>query len=293
MRGKDDEWRDKTEKIKVDKDGYERGQIKHSDLIHRQIAYEYIYKKNKSKYPKPFSEYVVHHIDGNKRNNDISNLQILTPEEHEKIHGIIKDKKEKEIFSFEEKARKQDKRINYISSFDLENAKKKKSKSVKSKHLIPDRRKEELRRMIKEVENEKVINIIKPISKKKGIKIKKGILIVGIIIIFSILTYSFLGNDTQKENSLKEDYNSALYDKILIGMTGYEFYSMIQKETALFAPPTTNKEITFNYEGVTIKVFLSDSLHIQQSENSFVINNLAKVIRVELYKNNVLTKQKN
>ena len=33
--------------------------------------------------------YVVHHIDGNKRNNKISNLQILTKKEHEKIHGII------------------------------------------------------------------------------------------------------------------------------------------------------------------------------------------------------------
>lgn len=31
--------------------------------------------------------YDVHHIDGNKNNNDISNLQLLTREEHNKIHG--------------------------------------------------------------------------------------------------------------------------------------------------------------------------------------------------------------
>jgi len=29
----------------------------------------------------------VHHIDRNKLNNDISNLQVVTPEEHERIHG--------------------------------------------------------------------------------------------------------------------------------------------------------------------------------------------------------------
>ena len=73
----------------IDKNGYERGKLEHSDLIHRQIAYKQIYLKNKKKYPLEFGKYVVHHIDGNKRNNKISNLQILTKKEHEKIHGII------------------------------------------------------------------------------------------------------------------------------------------------------------------------------------------------------------
>ena len=36
----------------------------------------------------PFSEYVVHHKDGNKKNNDIDNLEILEQKEHEEIHGI-------------------------------------------------------------------------------------------------------------------------------------------------------------------------------------------------------------
>ncbi len=68
----------------TDNNGYER----HSNLVHRQKAYEQIYKKNRHKYTRPFSEYVIHHKDGNKRNNNIENLEILLPEEHERIHNI-------------------------------------------------------------------------------------------------------------------------------------------------------------------------------------------------------------
>lgn len=32
------------------------------------------------------SDEIVHHIDGNKKNNDVSNLQIVTRQEHCKIH---------------------------------------------------------------------------------------------------------------------------------------------------------------------------------------------------------------
>src|ERR1039458_968444 len=31
--------------------------------------------------------YLVHHIDKNKQNNDIENLQLVTPENHQKIHS--------------------------------------------------------------------------------------------------------------------------------------------------------------------------------------------------------------
>lgn len=72
--------------MKIDKNGYKRGKIKHSDLIHRQIAYEYIYLKHREEYPLPFSKYEVHHKDMNKLNNDVSNLQIVTPKQHSKIH---------------------------------------------------------------------------------------------------------------------------------------------------------------------------------------------------------------
>lgn len=73
---------------KEDKNGYLRGKIEHTDLIHRQKAYRNIYLKNRDKYPLPFSKYVVHHKDFNKKNNKISNLKILTPEEHRRIHNI-------------------------------------------------------------------------------------------------------------------------------------------------------------------------------------------------------------
>ncbi len=73
----------------IDDNGYERGNLKHSNLIHRQIAYRYIYALNRDKYPLPFSEYVVHHKDGKKKNNDVSNLEILTPEEHKAVHKIM------------------------------------------------------------------------------------------------------------------------------------------------------------------------------------------------------------
>jgi len=71
----------------IDKNGYKRGNL-HTDLIHRQVAYKYIYSKNRFKYPLPFSEYQVHHIDGNKKNNNYSNLLLLTKVQHEKIHGL-------------------------------------------------------------------------------------------------------------------------------------------------------------------------------------------------------------
>ncbi len=72
----------------TDRNGYERGSINHSDLIHRQIAYYGVYLPNRRLYPGMFREYQVHHIDGNKRNNAVSNLQLVTREEHKRIHGI-------------------------------------------------------------------------------------------------------------------------------------------------------------------------------------------------------------
>ena len=72
--------------IYTDENGYKRK--KYSNLVHRQTAYKKIYLKNRDKYSKPFSYYVVHHIDGHKKNNNVSNLMILSKEEHEKIHGI-------------------------------------------------------------------------------------------------------------------------------------------------------------------------------------------------------------
>jgi hypothetical protein len=73
--------------IHIDNKGYERDH--YNDLVHRNVAYEEIYKEGYKEgiYTKRFGEYDVHHKDGNKRNNASENLQILTREEHKKIHG--------------------------------------------------------------------------------------------------------------------------------------------------------------------------------------------------------------
>lgn len=68
-----------------DERGYPR-KAKHSNLLHRKIAYKHIYLPNRDKYPLPFSSYIVHHIDGDKENYDVNNLAIMTQAEHEEVH---------------------------------------------------------------------------------------------------------------------------------------------------------------------------------------------------------------
>ncbi len=96
------------------RDGYGR-------LIHRNIAYKNLYK-----YPfihdRRFRDYVVHHIDGNKKNNNIDNLQILTKEEHNGIHdtgnhGNFKKHYDEEYFKKLEKEEKikESKKFKYVA----------------------------------------------------------------------------------------------------------------------------------------------------------------------------------
>lgn len=75
----------------LDERGYPRKE--YSSLIHRQVAYRKIYLKNRDIYPLPFSQYIVHHKDGNKQNYDITNLELLTREEHNEIHGFSNEYK--------------------------------------------------------------------------------------------------------------------------------------------------------------------------------------------------------
>lgn len=70
-----------------DKRGYKR---ESSNLVHRHRAYHYIYLKDRKKYPLSFEAYDVHHIDGDKTNNKMDNLAVLTPEEHDKAHELLR-----------------------------------------------------------------------------------------------------------------------------------------------------------------------------------------------------------
>jgi hypothetical protein len=49
-----------------------------------QRLHRYVYEFYNGKIPNGFD---VHHVDGNKNNNDISNLVILTRQDHAKLHG--------------------------------------------------------------------------------------------------------------------------------------------------------------------------------------------------------------
>tara|TARA_R100000808_G_C2139545_1_gene147452 strand:+ start:86 stop:748 length:663 start_codon:yes stop_codon:yes gene_type:complete len=73
----------------IDERGYVRRYLKNGkdELIHRDIAREHIYEKQRYKFSQPFGKYIVHHIDMNKRNNHPSNLLIMFQDDHEKIHG--------------------------------------------------------------------------------------------------------------------------------------------------------------------------------------------------------------
>jgi len=78
------------DKTYIDDKGYLRFRGSNK-LVHRWVAHKYIYFGNIAKYPRPFSYYQVHHKDGNKLNNSVYNLQIVTEEQHAEIHNVPYD----------------------------------------------------------------------------------------------------------------------------------------------------------------------------------------------------------
>jgi hypothetical protein len=72
----------------VNKKGYRIEKGAKFASAHRKIAYQKIYLRNRAKYPLPFERYDVHHINGNRQDNRPKNLELLTHEDHQMLHGI-------------------------------------------------------------------------------------------------------------------------------------------------------------------------------------------------------------
>lgn len=65
------------------KSGYYESARSRKDRPYKHWLHQYIYEKEKGKIKKG---YHVHHIDGDKDNNKIENLELITPSEHSKRH---------------------------------------------------------------------------------------------------------------------------------------------------------------------------------------------------------------
>ena len=74
-----------SERIRKDKNGSMRRWIKTSENGKRdwELNYQYLWKKQNGEIPKG---YILHHIDHNSLNDDISNLQLMTRSEHINHH---------------------------------------------------------------------------------------------------------------------------------------------------------------------------------------------------------------
>jgi hypothetical protein len=70
-------------KFTINRDGYYECTTRDRLMLHN-----YIYESKYGVIPNGFE---IHHIDFNKLNNEISNLQLVTPSEHTKIHSLARN----------------------------------------------------------------------------------------------------------------------------------------------------------------------------------------------------------
>ncbi len=81
---------DEEEKIRgVDeKDPIKEGLLEEeAKKLSRDVARKHIYVKNKERYPLPFEEYKIHHIDGNLFNTAINNIYLCTKTQRNAIYA--------------------------------------------------------------------------------------------------------------------------------------------------------------------------------------------------------------
>lgn len=78
------------DKTREDSNGYLRSGGK-DKLIHREVVLNELKRKQKklNDLIENFEDYVIHHKDENKKNNNLSNLEIMTRKEHAKEHGWL------------------------------------------------------------------------------------------------------------------------------------------------------------------------------------------------------------
>lgn len=210
----------------INKNGYSEGN-QHSDLISRKVAYEQIYLKNRDKYPLRFSQYIIHHINGEKLNNSITNLYICTTQEHNQIHDEqIKNKKRfkssNEINSFlKSRIPKGQKILNLpfvkiteepsiwkpitnesTKSLNEMQGRYKKNKNIEKQKIEEQKKKEDLELL--KIEQERITQ--KKIEKQR--KRRKKLIIFSVLVIFIILF--IMGNlilNKPTSNTLKESFS--------------------------------------------------------------------------------------
>jgi hypothetical protein len=124
-----------------------------SNPANRERMYP-IYLKNRGMYTLPFSEYEIHHKDFNKNNNDINNLILLTPAEHDTIHlkkiqKIQSQKKEVEMIE----------QVRIESEREERERRKEMKENEREKKRLENQKRESKRRRIRDYEDEKRLMI--------------------------------------------------------------------------------------------------------------------------------------